>query len=62
MPNETSIPIGIDKENIVTVPKEKMKSMKQFRTFVPKKGMTPIETKKAKQIMAPIYIQLRLTL
>ena len=36
MPNETSIPIGIDKENIVTVPKEKMKSMKTVQNICPK--------------------------
>ena len=36
MPKETSIPIEIDKENIVTVPKEKMKSMKTVQNICPK--------------------------
>ena len=45
MPKETSIPIEIDKD-ILTVPKEKISLWKQSRTFDPKKGMTPIETKK----------------
>ena len=48
MPKETSIPIEIDKD-ILTVPKEKISLWKQSRTFVPKKGMTPIEIKKKGQ-------------
>ena len=62
MPKEMKIPIEIYKfKNIVTVHKEIMKAI-CTTTFIPKKGVTLIKTKKAKQMMAPIDIHLCLTL